>query len=353
MNRRKSKDPIIQVPGLTDREALVLRHVIHSFIMSATPVGSRTLSKQPDLGLSAATIRNAMADLEERGLLTHPHTSAGRVPTDMGYRLYVNYMMTQQQISAEEKALIEQNVQELMPDVEAILARTARLLSTISVNLGVVLAPVFEEGRLERIDLVPLSSHRILVVVTVASGLARTVTLEIEQHFDPEDLPGIARVIQQRLVGHSLREIRETIHERLADVRGEGLDVARVFIESTNRLFTSVGSNDVIVEGAGQLASLPEFREEGLRSVLEIVEDREMVLHLVSRHLEDELSISIGAENENQKVMEYSLITAGYQIGQLPGLLGVIGPRRMDYSRLSSLVRYTASLISRRLGEKQ
>lgn len=336
------------VPGLSDREALVLRHVIHNFILSANPVGSRTISRLRDIDLSPATIRNAMSDLEEKGLLAHPHTSSGRVPTDYGYRVYVNHLMHLEQLSPAEMELIERNVDELMPDVEAILSRTAQLLSSIGRQLGVVLAPSFEEGRLEHLELVPLARNRLLVVITVASGLARTVTLEFERPMKAEDLPGVARLLQKRLVGLSLREIRETIQERLADIGGEVGGLARLFIDSTDRLFRLPSSQALILEGARNIPDIPEFREEGLRSVLEILEDREMVLHLLSQHLQDSVRVSIGAEHELERALDYSLVTAGFSVGSLPGSLGIIGPRRMPYSRLVSLVRYTADLINRR-----
>lgn len=337
--------------GLDVREAAVLREVIHTFILTARPVGSRTLSKIPDMDLSPATIRNVMADLEERGLLAHPHTSAGRVPTDLGYRIYVNFLMKQEQLTSAERAMIAANVQELMPDIKAIMERTAHMLSVISNNLGVVLAPSFEDGRLERLDLVPLSRHRLLVVVTVASGLARTVTLEIESQLKPEDLPEVARFIQSRLAGLTFREIKETIQDRLADVPNLGRDIARLFIQSTHRLFTGGARDGLYLQGAGNLLDAPEFREDSYRSVIEIIEDHEMIMHLVNPHLEDPVSITIGRENELDQALPYGLVTANFHVGSLPGVLGVIGPRRMQYARLVGLVQYTAGLISKGFGE--
>ncbi len=342
------------VPGLSDREALVLRHVIHQFVTSATPVGSRTLSRVPEIDLSPATIRNAMSDLEERGILAHPHTSAGRIPTDYGYRLYVNYLMGQEQITASEQELIQSNVDELMPDVEAILARTASLLSGISHNLGVVLAPVFEEGVLERIDLVPLGGNRLLVVVTVNSGLARTVTLEMSTRIPLEVLPKIQRVIQQRLAGSTLRSIRETIRERLANLHDSEGDIARLFIDSTARLFQPVvGARDIYLDGARNLPDIPEFKEDNFRSILEIYEDHDMVLHLLNQPVGDELGVLIGRETSQERAADVSLVTAAYHVGRLPGVLGVIGPRRMNYSRLIHLVQYTAELINNKFSQKQ
>jgi len=339
--------PSLHVPGLTEREALVLRHVIHSFVMSANPVGSRTLSKVDGLDLSAATIRNAMADLEDKGLLAHPHTSAGRIPTDVGYRVYVNYLMTQEQISREERTLIQQNVDELMPDVEAILERMAQLLSRIGRHLGVVLAPAFEDGLLERLDLVPLGGTRVLVVITVAAGLARTVTLEIDSPLPTEDFQRVARAIQQRLAGLTFRQIRETIQDRLADVKDDG-GVARLFLDTTDRLFAPTHSHGVILDGARNLPDIPEFREDGFRGILEIYEDRDIIMHLLSRQVGEDLSVRIGREHTEERAADCSLITASYRLGDLRGALGVIGPRRMNYSRLMHLVRYTADLISHR-----
>ncbi|MDP2360674.1 MAG: heat-inducible transcriptional repressor HrcA [bacterium] len=342
--------PAKHVPGLTDREAEVLRYVIHNFVMTANPVGSRTLSKIQSLDLGAATIRNAMADLEEKGLLAHPHTSAGRVPTDHGYRVYVNHLMEQERISREECQLIQQNVDELMPDVEAILERTAQLLSRIGRNLGIVLAPAFEEGVLERLDLVPLGGSRVLVVITVASGLARTVTLEIESRVDGADLLPLARMLQQRLAGLTLRQIRDTIADRLADVR-EGAGVARLFIDSADRLFAPSASQGVIMDGARNIPDIPEFREDGFRSILEIYEDRDIILHLLTSKIGEDISVLIGREHAEERAADYSLITASYHVGSLPGALGIIGPRRMNYSRLMHLVKYTADLISSRFAQ--
>jgi heat-inducible transcriptional repressor len=342
----------VGVPGLTEREAEVLNRVIHSYILSANPVGSRTLAKTPDMQLGAATIRNVMADLEDKGLLCHPHTSAGRIPTDLGYRIYVNYLMQQVSLSASEKQLIVENVQQNMPDVDMIMGRTAHLLSTISHNLGIVLAPSFEEGRLEHLDIVPLGLNRILVVITVESGLARTVTLEIEQRINRDDLPIISRMIRQRLVGQTLKEIRNTITERLSDLDNINRDVARLFIDSTTKLFEVPQKSSVIIEGARNIIDVPEFREEGLSSVLEILEDREIVLHLINRQHAAGQTISIGAENEFETAADYSLISAEFQVGSLPGTLGIIGPRRMNYSKLISLVRYTAKMINKELCDK-
>ena len=334
-------------PGLTEREALVLRHVIHNFVMTANPVGSRTLSKIQEMDLSAATIRNAMADLEDKGLLAHPHTSAGRVPTDYGYRVYVNYLMTQERISQEERQLIQQHVDVLMPDVEAILEKTAQLLSRIGRNLGVVLAPAYEEGILERLDLVPLGGNHILVVITVGSGLARTVTLEIESRVEVAALHELGRLIQQRLVGLSFRQIRENIRDRLADVHDDA-GVARLFLDSTDKLFAASAGHGVILDGARNIPDIPEFREDGFRSILEIYEDRDIILHLLNAQVGEDISVLIGREHAEERAADYSLITASYHVGSLPGALGIIGPRRMNYSRLMNLVKYTADLISSR-----
>jgi heat-inducible transcriptional repressor len=349
------KNQLDLLSGLNDREEAVLRFVIHNYVMSANPVSSRSISRLTGVGLSAASIRNTMADLEDKGLLAHPHTSSGRVPTDLGYRLYVNHLMDQQRLSLEERHYIESNVQELMPDVEAVLGRTAGLLSKISQQLGVVLAPSFDAGKLERLDLVPMGARRLLVVVTVASGLARTVTLEIDHCVENENLPQVSRMIQQRLVGLTLREIRETIHERLASLPDSGQGIARLFIDSTQRLFACVRQSDLIVDGVRNIPDIPEFQADNFRGVLEVLEDREMVLHLMNQQVNqlasDDFAISIGQENLENCAADYSLITAQYHVGSLPGTLGVIGPRRMDYSKLTSLVSYTAKLIRQKLGQ--
>jgi heat-inducible transcriptional repressor len=338
---------------LTEREKLVLRLVIHNYILSATPVGSRVLSKRhSELGLSPATIRNTMADLEDRGLLTHPHTSAGRVPTDLGYRIYVDDLMEFKEISHREKETILKEIESIPgKDVKQILTVTSKTLGKISRLLGIIVSPRFGEGVLEKIDLVRVSRDKLFVVISIQSGLVKTIMLEIESTLKDSQILNASRYLNSRLAGLSFQMIRSTIEERLQPFDGEEAKIIRFFVDDVERFFQIDDLGDYFVEGTSNVLSQPEFSStEKMRSIVEFLENKDVVVHLIEqRRVPNGISITIGEENPNRVAKTLSVVTAGYHVGQIQGTLGVIGPTRMDYSKLISLVDYTARTVTEHL----
>jgi heat-inducible transcriptional repressor len=338
---------------LTDREKLVLRLVIHNYILSATPVGSRVLSKRhSELGLSPATIRNAMADLEDKGLLTHPHTSAGRVPTDLGYRIYVDDLIEFKELGKRDRDTIKKEIESIPTnDIKEILAVTSKSLGKISRLLGIIVSPRFDEGVLEKIELVRVALNKLLVVISIQSGLIRTIMLEIESGLKDSQIRNAARYLNSRLSGLTFHTIRSTIEERLQPYNGADANLIRFFVDDAATMFQMDASREYYVDGASNVLSQPEFSTtEKIRSIIEFIENKDVVVHLIEKRQEMEgISITIGEENPADAAKSLSVVTAGYRVGHVHGTLGVIGPTRMDYSRLISLVDYTARAVSERL----
>ncbi len=337
---------------LSEREELILRYIVQNYILTANPVGSRYLSKRlEEESISAATIRNTMADLEEKGFISHPHTSAGRVPTDLGYRFYVDTIVRSGRLSAAEQVAIKRNIDPTAP-TPVLMKEASRLIGLISHQLGIVRAPELLNSILERIELVTLSSTRLLVVLSLRAGLIRTVTLEVTNHELSRDrLESVVRVLNERLAGLTLREVRNSCYERLRDVAiVEGGGLMQVLLDSADRIFSEASDIErVQISPTQNIFRHPEFANPAqVRGIVELIENEEMVVHLLDSHVGDDetVDITIGEEHRDQRMLGYSLITTRYRVGSTTGTIGLIGPKRMDYSRMITVVEYIAKAIS-------
>ncbi len=335
---------------LNERERDILHHVVFNFIQSAVPVGSRYISKHFDSQLSPATIRNVMADLEELGFLSHPHTSAGRVPTDLGYRYYVDYLMEAQSLSQSEMRQIEQQLYSAA-DADSLLKETSRLLSKISRQLSVVSSPHISSGIFEKLELISISSSRILVVISIRTGLVKTLMMEVGIEMKREYLDHVARLLNERLSGLTLREIRDTFVERTRDVQDERTGLIRLFIDSVDNLFDDMKDREKVhISGTQNIIDQPEFIDpKNFRSVIELIENDDIIVHLLEKHehIDKNFTITIGAENQESKANEYSIISATYDLEGVAGRVGIIGPKRMEYAKLIPLVDHVAKLVAK------
>jgi heat-inducible transcriptional repressor len=336
--------------GLNDRERDILRHVVYNFIQTAVPVGSRYISRHFESQLSPATIRNVMADLEDLGYLSHPHTSAGRVPTDLGYRYYIDFLMEMQKLTEREKVEIEQQLA-TMADPDSLLRETSKLLGKISKQLSVVSSPHISSGVFEKLELIPIASSKLLVVISIRSGLVKTLMLEVGVEIKREYLEHISRVLNERLSGLTLREIRDTFIERTRDVQDERTGLIRLFIDSVDQLFDDMKDRDKVhISGTQNFIEQPEFIDpRNFRSIIELIENDDIIVHLLEKHeeLDKNFVITIGEENKDSKAKEYSVVSATYDLEGITGRVGIIGPTRMDYGKLIPLVDHVAKLIAR------
>lgn len=343
---------------LKDREKAILRFVIHQFILSANPIGSRNVSKKFDLGLSPASIRNVMADLEELGLLDHPHTSAGRIPTDRGYRIYVDSLMDPPHLDSKAKEIVNINLLAGQTETDELLKVTSSILSNLTNQLAMVTYPKFEQAVLEKIQIVQLTSSRIMVIVSVCSGLIKTITLEIDAEVKEQQIFNIQQLLNERLAGLKFSEIRTSFEERVKDVTTETYrPIIRVFLDSVDKIFTDFSSDKAIIAGTKNMLNQPEFEDlERFQSVIELIENKDIIIHILDKKnlsQEKEVSVSIGQEIEDEKLSDYSMITKEYRVGDLTGTLGIMGPKRMDYSKVIAAVVYVAEQLSQELTKQR
>ncbi len=343
--------------NLSDRARTVLHYVVHDFIETATPVGSRFISKRHEdvLGLSSASIRNIMSDLEDLGFIGHPHTSAGRVPTDRGYRFYLDSLMHIEQVSPDEQQAIREGL-DAVQDMEEMLRESSRLIGKISRQLCVVTSPHLSSGVLEKLELVPITSSRILVVISIKSGLVRTIMMEVGVELNRGRLEELARRMNEKLGGLTLQEIRDTFVERMRDAQDEPTGLIRLFIDSVDKLFLPPRTEKLHIGGTEQLIEQPEFMNpKEFRSVVELINNEEFIIHVLQKHEEAAAGtqVTVGTENLDEKLKSYSLVTSTYAVGDITGSVGVIGPTRMQYNKMIPLVDYVARTISAMLSNEK
>jgi heat-inducible transcriptional repressor len=300
-----------------------------------------------------------MSDLEEKGYLSHPHTSAGRVPTDLAYRFHVDQLIRLPDLSAQDRSTL---IRELGPGgstaVERLIRKAARALSLVSMELGIGLAPRLESAVLERLELLRVSSNKVLLVATIRSGLARTLFVDFEGEIPEDTLAALGMLLNERLAGLTLREIRQTLPERLRDSRADDSAAAEellnIFIESGSDLFDwgDLEEGEILLGQTSLLASQPEFTSgERLKSLIELTERRDLLLRALSnRNHQGGLQITIGGENPQEELSDFTLVTSEYHVGGLKGVIGIIGPTRMPYEKVIAIVDSTSSLVNRILG---
>jgi heat-inducible transcriptional repressor len=334
---------------LTQREQEVLREVVHDFILTATPVPSKFIAEKKGVGLSSATVRHVMAQLEEFGFLNHPHTSAGRVPTDKGYRFYLDSLISLDRLTEEDVAAISAGLNAPLESGE-LLSEASKLLGKVSRQLSLISAPYLGDAVLTKVELVSISASRILVVISLETGLIKTIVLEIEGEVGSQKLARITSLLNELLAGLPLSEIRGTILDRVGQYTDE--EVIGKFASMKERIFAPMPETDKVHIGMPQgLLTHPEFElPEQLKGILEILGDENVILHILEKGDRVEpITVKVGSENEEAKLKDYSLITARYEVGGVSGTVGVVGPRRMQYSRLIPLVEFVAKVISNKL----
>ena len=332
--------------NLSEREKAILTNLINYYISTADPVGSRVIANKFDMGISPATIRNTLHDLEEIGLVQQPHTSAGRIPTDLGYRVYVDYLLKPEGLTEVEKDQIKNRLLKEGRGVNEILGQTCKILSGITNQLGISIAPRFKSGILKRLNLIPVTSERVMVVIVLKSGLARSMVIEVEVTFSETELFEVETILNERLAGLTLGEINESISKRLADVTGSG-KLIKLFIDSKDKIWTESKAEDIYVAGAENLVKKPEFSDLlRVSDLMKLIEDGSVLSEFIANADDEGIIITIGAENKFKEVIDCTLVTSQYKVGKVSGTIGIVGPTRMAYNKLVSVVDYTARTIT-------
>jgi len=338
---------------LSERERRVLEAVVRSYVETAEPAGSRTISRRFGLGVSPATIRNTMSDLEEKGFLFHPHTSAGRIPTDKAYRVYVDALMRVEPLPIAERDRLAEEISGGGSAIETILRRAAQSLGVLTQELGVALGPRLDQTILQKLELVRLTSEKLILVLTLKGGTVRTIFIEMRGEIADEAITLVQRVLNERLAGHSMAELRSSLGARLRDVApgGDATELLNIFVQEGEQIFDVSPARDdeaVVLGQASVLVEQPEFASgEQMKRLIALTDTRgELAAVLRDRAANPGVSITIGDEHGSQLLGGLTLVTAEYKAGSLTGVIGVIGPTRMPYEKVISLVSHTSSLVS-------
>ena len=340
--------------SLNDREQRILEAVIRTYVETAEPAGSRTVAKRFGLGVSAATIRNAMSDLEEKGFLFHPHTSAGRIPTDLAYRYYVDTLMQPIRLTtAEQRLLRRQLADEASGPIERVIRRAAQVLGLLTGELGVAIAPRLEEVLLEKLELVQIAAEKVLMVVTLQRGNVRAIYVDLPISVPSETLHAVSIILNERLAGQTLAHLRATLPERLRDtsMAEAQTELLNIFIQAAEHALEG-GPNgngeDVHLGRTSVIANQPEFaNEDRLKRLIELTEQRELLGDILNaREHENTPIITIGSENPDPRLNNFTLVTSEYRLGNVTGVLGVLGPTRMSYEKVAAIVEHASRLMT-------
>jgi heat-inducible transcriptional repressor len=334
--------------SLTDRERRVLEAVIETYIATAEPAGSQTVARRCALGISPASIRSTMSDLEAKGFLYHPHTSAGRIPTDQAYRVYVDALVQRRPPDNHSREALEVELTAAAMESEELLRRAAQVLGILTQELGVAVAPALDEIVLERLDLVKVSAERLLLVFNLQSGTVRTIYVRLPLAVATSHVEEVQRILNERLGGLTLREIRATVGDRLRDAAtsAEASDLLDIVMAEGDGWFDIQEDETVLLGSAGPLVEQPEFASsERMRSLINITERRYLLREALENRRRDGLKVTIGGEHGEAGLAGFTLVTSTYQRGGATGVIGVLGPTRMPYDKIIGLVEHTGRLV--------
>jgi heat-inducible transcriptional repressor len=343
----------VKDPGrMTARDREILKDVILTYILSAEPVSSRSVAKHGNLGLSAATIRNVMADLEEWGYLVQPHTSAGRVPTAAAYHLFIESMMDARTLPVRERRYIDENLKR-GDDADQLMGTATHLLSELSSQVGIVVTPALGDTVLKAVDFVPLSGRKILCVVVSTTGFIDNKVIETEEEIPREELVRISNYLTENFAGQTLREIRDRLLRMMSEERVQMDRMLAVTIDLA-RSGLDVGTPGVLMDGTTMLLTKPELADiQRVRRLFEAFADKARLVQMLNQCMKgDGVRVVIGEESDLTSELDFSLVATSYGVGEKPlGTLGIFGPSRMEYQKVIPLVHYLGEVLSQALAE--
>ncbi|MFZ0031132.1 MAG: heat-inducible transcriptional repressor HrcA [Candidatus Cybelea sp.] len=335
------------------RKAYILGTVVYEYIATAEPVGSNSLTQKYNLGISSATVRNEMAELEAGGYLVQPHTSAGRVPSDTGYRTYVDSLMLPEELGEADRRRIRDELGDATHELDEIIDHATRLLGRLSNNLAFITKPQQEAQLFKHIQLIWLSPHTGVAIVVTSLGVAAQSLFELGAEVRPDDLTRFSNALNARLANHRLADVTEAEIAQAAQETGVSDDLRSAVVAAALSARSSEQST-IASAGAQNLLDQPEFQDlRKLRSILRIVEEQKTLYQIVSDAMNaDTASVKIGHELGSEELADLSVVTVPYRFGSHAlGMLSILGPRRMPYARLVALATGTAATLSQRLSD--
>jgi heat-inducible transcriptional repressor len=334
---------------LDERSKKILRELISIYSQTGEPVGSRTLSKKIKLGLSPATIRNVLSDLEDSGYIMQPHTSAGRVPTDKGYRFFVNHLLRSPQLNANQKEMIAHQISHTTGDFEQLLVLTTELLSRLSHSVALAMAPNMEKMVLENMDFIVISPTRVLAILVTKGGVVSNKVIDMQDAVHQDELVRIANYIRTEFCGQTLPRIRRKILQLMRQEQTQFDTLVKKAMILSQKSLEATGGDQLYVIGASQIVNYPEFSDlSRTREILEALEQKSKIVHILTECIEGEgIHILIGSESRDPGLKGLTLISSAYRFEDEPiGTLGILGPTRMEYGRMIPLVEHIAKVVS-------
>ncbi|CAA7599384.1 GAF domain-like, c-terminal [Acididesulfobacillus acetoxydans] len=341
---------------MDDRKKRILRAIVQDYIASAEPIGSRTIARKFDLGVSPATIRNEMSDLEELGLIEQPHTSAGRIPSDAGYRYYVDFLMDPPCLGDQEKVLIERETARRIHEIQEVINQTSKLLSQLTSLTSVIMGPQNGKSLFSKMYFLPYQPGQAIMVVVKENGVVENHIVDIGEDVEAEELQKVADVLNRKMQGHSLHDVRKSLlHEIYSELSRQRhlLDSALAMLEPIINEDDS-DHDHIYLGGALNMLNQPEFRDlDKVKGLLKALEEDGRLKKLLSTE-QHGLRVSIGGENRLEEFQDCSVISASLRYnGELFGVVGILGPTRMDYAKAMAIVDYTTRRLNRILRNRR
>ena len=334
------------------RQKSILNAIVESYVDSATPVGSRAIAQRFRNAISPATIRNVMADLEEKGLIMQPHTSAGRVPTDKGYRFYVDSLLEPKHLTKEEESIINKLIHQSIGDIEHVMQNVSKAISLATNVAGIVLMPRLKRSIFKHIELFNMDNSRIMAVIVTTTGFVKNSIMDFEEHLTGQELTRITEFLNSELEGVSLGEIKSYLTRKLLEER----DSFYTFLKRAADILSVPGlfkaDDHLYFDGAACIMSHPEFTDiKKARLFLRACEDKKGLLNLLNQDMELEgVKIHIGKENLYNDIQDLSIVTCNYKVNDMiVGAIAAIGPTRMEYGRVISVLKYISSELGKEL----
>lgn len=335
---------------LGERKRKILQAIIDDYISTAEPVGSRTIAKKHELGLSSATIRNEMADLEEMGYLEQPHTSAGRVPSDLGYRLYVDQLMKKYQLTVSEIQKIQHAMELKIQELNQVIQQASYVISKLTQYTTVVSTPQMKRSSIKHLQLIPIDSFSALLVIITNTGVAKNQTIKISNGVGVDFLNKLTAILNDKLAGLTIEQINlQKIQEIRKEMRSNE-EMLMPILDHISDTIAAIDRSDIYLGGTTNIFNFPEYNDiEKAKEFFSFIEQKKNLHKLLSSTYNgNKINIMIGRENEFSEMKECSLVTSTYSIGdKVVGVIGIIGPTRMEYAKTISSLEYLTENFNR------
>jgi len=339
---------------LDDRKLRILQAIIDDYIHSAEPVGSRTIAKKHELGLSSATIRNEMADLEDMGFLEQPYTSAGRVPSDKGYRLYVDQLMQIDELSETDAEKIRNAMDIKINELSQLIRNASVVMSKFTKYTTMAVTPHTKKSVLKAVQVVPIEQGKALVIIVTDTNIVRNSLVRISERITPDFLIQVSNMLNEKLKGFTLEMLKSNILcNEMEQLTSLPYDLIKPILDGIEDLIKTIDQPEIYLEGTTNILNFPEFKEvQKAKDFLNILDEKKLVSDLLINNLyrNNDIIIQIGNENIIEGIKECSLVTASYSVGDhVIGTLGIIGPTRMEYSKVVSSINYIRNKINQEI----